>query len=243
MSLRSFHVAAVGVSLLLLVGTVLGQDVGSWSFDEGSGLTVTDSSGMGNHGAISTESMWSVPGYDGTGSCLDFDGYSGDTYVSFPDSPSLDFNGEILLSAWVNREDSGNTLDPLFTKSEGSSVAYGLDLHNGYLFFLGNYQNSGTYFQVESDVAVPLGEWTHVSVSYDMEFVRFYINGDAAGIQPLSTPIVNNDGPLYLGIDSPGFTERYQGRMDDVVVSNVPEPATMSLLVMGAIALVRKRRS
>ena len=40
-----------------------------------------------------------------------------------------------------------------------------------------------------------------------------------------------------------GTTHQQMYQLDDMVYSQVPEPATMSLLVLGGLALIRRRRT
>lgn len=211
--------------------------VGAWSFDEGTGATVHDSSPEHNDGTISTTSMWTAPGFDGSGGALDFAGYQGDTYVSVPDSNSLDFNGSIYLSAWVKHQDSGNPLDIIIHKGQSSSV-YAMGLLNNKITFIGNYQTGGTYFDVQTDESIPMDQWTQIAAWYDMTSIRLYINGTLKKQVPMTVPLINNNEPLFFGIDYPGFVERYAGSLDEVVISTIPEPATGCLALCGGLVAV-----
>jgi Concanavalin A-like lectin/glucanases superfamily len=70
--------------------------VGAYSFDTGSGISVTDDSGNGNVGTI-TGATWTTRGR--YGNALSFDG-AGDV-VRVPASASLDVGSALTLSAWV----------------------------------------------------------------------------------------------------------------------------------------------
>ena len=70
--------------------------VAAFAFNEGAGGTVTDLSGMGNHGTISGATWTSAGRY---GSALSFDGVS--NWVTVEDSPSLDLTNGMTLEAWV----------------------------------------------------------------------------------------------------------------------------------------------
>src|SRR5205814_6427116 len=70
--------------------------VAAYSFDDGSGTTVTDLSGNGNTGTI-TGATWSSLGKFSNG--LRFDGIS--NWVTVNDSDSLDLAGGMTLEAWV----------------------------------------------------------------------------------------------------------------------------------------------
>src|SRR5262249_55893677 len=71
--------------------------VAYWKFDEGSGTTVSDSSGNSNTGTLVNGPLWTA---GRVGNALYFDGI--DDNITVPDSNSLDLSGSFTLSAWVN---------------------------------------------------------------------------------------------------------------------------------------------
>src|SRR6202045_4571772 len=71
--------------------------VAAYSFNEGSGTTVGDSSGNGNNGTISGAAWTSSGKY---GSALSFNGNSSRVVVN--DSASLHLSGGMTLEAWVS---------------------------------------------------------------------------------------------------------------------------------------------
>ena len=218
---------------VVIVGLVLGGSSwaladsplrGYWAFDEGSGTTVYDSSICQSDGTISSVSMWNSPGHDGIGSALCFDGYQSSTSVNIPHDSCMDFDGNLYLSAWIKHETDpgGHTIDPVFCKGTSSS-AYALYVDARGLQFVGNDQQP-TEFRVYTDPnLITDGVWTHVAAHYDQNTVRLYVNNALAAEVPVSTPITNNSEPLYLGIDPPGFTERFTGCIDNVIVASVAE--------------------
>src|SRR5262249_51273774 len=70
--------------------------VAAYSFDEGSGTSVSDASGNGNNGTISGATWTSSGKY---GNALSFNGGS---MVTIPDAPSLHLSSAMTLEAWVN---------------------------------------------------------------------------------------------------------------------------------------------
>ena len=71
--------------------------VAAYGFDEGSGTTVTDSSGNGNNGTISNATWVSNGQY---GKALQFNGSS--SMVTIPDAASLHLSSGMTLEAWVD---------------------------------------------------------------------------------------------------------------------------------------------
>jgi len=214
----------VALTPLAVACVAFAGEVGHWSLDEGSGTTIHDSSPAGNNGTLSSSTIWSFPGYNGQGYCIELPGYSSTQYASISDSASLGFGNFLYLSAWVNPEYSANAYAPIFCKGS-SNAAYALVIYNGMLRFQANYQNGGTFFEADSSPTVSYGQWSQVAVAYDQKNVTFYINGVKAGTTPQTTPIINNSQPLYVGIDYPGSTEKFKGRIDEIVISNsAPAP-------------------
>src|SRR5688572_20099110 len=70
--------------------------VAAYSFDAGTGTTLTDLSGSGNHGTIAG-ATWTAAGR--FGGALSFDGT--DDLVTIPDANSLDLTTGFTLEAWV----------------------------------------------------------------------------------------------------------------------------------------------
>src|SRR4051794_14859812 len=71
--------------------------VAAYSFDEGAGTTVADSSGNGNAGTV-LNTTWSTTGK--FGGALNFNGTS--ARVNVPNSSSLQLSSGMTLEAWVN---------------------------------------------------------------------------------------------------------------------------------------------
>ena len=96
-ALLAFAILAAGASSRLTPsGTAAGSGlVAAYSFDEGTGTTVADASGNGNTGTTANTS-WTT-GH--SGSALSFNGSS--SWVTVPDSASLDLTSALTLEAWV----------------------------------------------------------------------------------------------------------------------------------------------
>ena len=97
---RALPAASVAV-LVLLFGhghaTAQNALVAAYSFNEGTGTSVTDASGTGNAGSVAN-ATWAAAGK--YGGALSFNGSS--TLVTIPDAPSLRLTTAMTLEAWVN---------------------------------------------------------------------------------------------------------------------------------------------
>ena len=70
--------------------------VAAYSFNEGTGATVADSSGKGNNGTVAN-TLWTAAGM--YGNALVFNGVS--SLVTIPDSATLHLTSAMTLEAWV----------------------------------------------------------------------------------------------------------------------------------------------
>ena len=149
--------------------------VAAYSFDEGSGTTVTDRSGNNNTGTLSNTS-WSTSGK--YGKALSFNGTN--AWVTVPSSNSLGLTTGMTAEAWVNpsalgnayravvfREQPGNEVYALYADQSGAASA---QLPTGEVYVGGYKDANGTS-------GLALNSWTHLAETYDGSSVRLYVNG------------------------------------------------------------------
>src|SRR5262245_52191930 len=171
-------------TLLALTATqarAAGTLVAAYSFDDGSGATLTDASGNGKNGTI-VGASWTTGKF---GSALDFNGTS-----SRVDLPALGtfYKSGFTLEAWVKK--NGSKLDDgivgTWNWPEGGPMLWIDHLAGHHFLTLGtsmsNYLDSAAPFTAD--------EWKHVAATYDGATARFYING----IEVASTPFTGNVG-------------------------------------------------
>jgi len=196
--------------------------IAHWVFDEGSGSTVSDSSGYGNDGTL-------YGGLDTTGwttdcissSCLSFDGT--DDYVSVSDSPSLSspaYTKQATWMFWVKF----NTLDfsfywPTFL-GKGFAVGskeYDVRFINETKKIILSLSN-GTHSQdrVFDKADWKVGEWYHITVTYinTTQETNFYVNGNFTDTKTFTMNDLLKDTaePLEIG------TSDFKGIIDEVKI-------------------------
>ncbi|MCK4340713.1 MAG: Ig-like domain-containing protein [Phycisphaerae bacterium] len=176
--------------------------VGYWSFDEGSGDTVHDSSGHGNHGDI-YGAEW-AEGISGAG--LWFDGT--EDSVRIPNSPSLNPTS-VTMVAWFNGQVIAGTTNyayliekwqwiPSYPSGYGYRIQVQVAGQNSFQGLVGI--GDGTYYGTgwtafSSDV------WHCAVVTYDDStgITRAYLDGDlTAGTTITAQPIPPTEGPLFI---------------------------------------------
>jgi chitodextrinase len=195
-------------------GSALPQGlVVGYSFDAGSGTSVSDLSGNGNVGTI-VGASWSAQGRYG-GAML-FDGSSSTVRVA--SSSSLGLSSGMTLSAWINPAASQSGWRTIVQRE---TDAYFLNASNdtGALRPSGGATLSGTTRWVSGPTASPVGSWTHVALTYDGAILRVYVNGTQVATLAASGTIQSSSSPLWIGGNSP-YGEYFNGLIDDVRVYN-----------------------
>jgi hypothetical protein len=194
--------------------------VGHWKFDETSGTTATDSSGVGNHGTYSgTPTLGISAAYD-LGARFQANG----DILTVPASASLNSigasNANFCVAFWVRPSTPPGDWRPLFHKGAGNfERGPGIWLNPG---------NTRIHFRLSTtagnnegaDSVAPLvpSAWSHVACVKAGNKWRLYINAALDTEFTLSGASTGNNGPLYVG-DDPWYngTNVY---MDDVRIYN-----------------------
>lgn len=141
------------------------------------------------------------------------------SYVSVPNSPTLDITGSFTLEAWINPSiitgskgiiSKGGTL--------GTALKYGLRLSSGRILLA---TNGAPRLFSKSAYLLPVNAWTHVSATYDQSLneFRIYIDGvlDTSSVVAAAAPTANSDS-LFVGIS--GNSTPFNGKLDEVRVWN-----------------------
>jgi hypothetical protein len=121
----------------------------------------------------------------------------------------------------------------------------------------GLYATAGNWYAyLDSGVSVTANVWTHVALVQDGANLYIYINGELAnsasdGASPTMRRLVNADIGAF-DAEAAGMKCFFNGLVDDVRIYDhalseaeirtiVPEPATLCLLMMGAVIALRQR--
>ena len=176
--------------------------VAQWQLDEGKGTAVHDSSSNGNDGTIHGATWVQI----GNGYALQFDGVN--DYVDCGDDPSLNIGGEVTLQTWIQPTDMGWAGAPVVGKTYREyQLLYST---RGLCWW---YVNSGSNAVGNK---LPLGQWSHVTGTYDGERRRIWINGRLAGSASSNAP-AGQGGHFIMGMRQGPY---FQGLLDQVRVYN-----------------------
>lgn len=206
--------------------------VAAYGFEEGAGALAGDASGHANHATISG-AIWHDAGR--FGKALSFDGI--DDWVTIADAESLDLTSGLTLEAWVYPTAAAD--GTVIAKESPGGLAYALYSYDNAPLPVA-YLNIGSYWTATGTTALPLGTWSHMTVTYDGTTLRLFINGSLVGSRVVGSSVVTSAGALRLGGNSV-WGEFFQGFIDEVriydrALSEVEIAADMSAAVVPAAA-------
>jgi subtilisin-like proprotein convertase family protein len=137
------------------------------------------------------------------------------SYVSVPNSSSVNLTGSFSIEAWVN---PSNTNNKGVISKGGTSLKYGIRITSSRVVVI---TNGGPRLSSKAANLIPLNTWTHISATYNSVSGNFniYINGilDSSSIVAGATPTSNTDS-LYVGFS--GASTPYSGKLDEVRLWN-----------------------
>ncbi len=190
--------------------------VGYWKFDELSGTTAADSSGIGNTATLINGPTWTTGKVDGA---LSFNGQN--TYIDCGTGSSLNLTNSLTICAWIYPESFGQGgWGRIVDRGNGSS---------GYSFYVNSANSTIKYVAYGSNTVsssaqvIGLNKWQHVAVVYDdsSDTVTFYVNGQQAGtVGYTASPFGSSDDPAVIGIRGYDLNRAFDGLIDDVRVYN-----------------------
>jgi len=248
----------VCILISLMLGSVASAErVAYYDFEEGSGTQVLDQSGYGiaANGSLVGTPTWTA-GKIGN-YAMNFDGSS---YIDCGNDTKFDLSTAITITAWLKADGASRPGQWEMWLSKGNTSGW-RSCQNGYQ----EPVNTTMFFGVNGDQANLYGShtaldgtWHHVACTFDSTagYMAIYVDGqldnfrdDLAGVQILQNPGVN----VWIGSCTEWTGGTWIGQMDEVTVWNealnaeqiqamVPEPVTLSLLGLGGLVLLRKRK-
>ncbi len=186
--------------------------VGYWTFDEGQGKTASDSSGNGLHGTLNGGPRW-VEGH--LGGALDFDGV--DDFVEVPHNSLLSLTKEITIAAWTNMRLTASGEMAIVSKGGwgANDLPYEVTETPGDVIFWQFYNDAGR--DSCSPDSPPVGEWHHITATYDGKVFKCYIDGTVAEEWAYAGTMPKNTASVTIGRRSRGGTF-FNGMIDDVAI-------------------------
>jgi len=239
--------------------------VGCWKFDEGSGVTAVDGSGIGNHGlTVNATYSEDVPPQALSNYSLVFNSTGGNaySYVTIPDNSSLRPSSGLTLAAWVEAGTYEARMRHIISKQYGSA--------NHDSFVLWYHDNGALVFSIENVGVIsdgyppPANEWHHIVATYNGSFMQLYVDGVERVSSAATGSIPYDANPVLIGADSNQADHTpdagWNGSIDEVLIYNralspaeiaqiIPEfPSVlalsllMSATVVGVVVHIERKR-
>lgn len=209
-----FAVAATGVDMKPLPSILSGL-VGYWRFEDPTGMTMTDSSGQGNHGTLVGKARRTLGKF---GQGLDLDGAT--ALVQVPHAPDLNPGpSSFSLSIWVRNRKENEWFWNLFFKDDGKFQSY-------YYFAVGTkprfeFSTGDAKVTVDGKTGVNDNRWHHlVAVRNSPYSGQLYVDGvldSSASVAPSQQSTIRTTTPLIIGAGNGNF---YTGQIDDARIYN-----------------------
>jgi len=182
------------VKATVLSGNFLPQSalVAWYPLNLGQGNIAYDLSANKDNGAFSTTQnsppFWNIPNY-----VASFDGRT--SYITVPNSPTLNFNNQLTYSIWVKKSGPGPQSPRAIVLSRYGTY---IDLcYNSQPLFSLNL-NSGQKL-IQGGSCAPSGIWTSYIATYDGTNARLYLNGAQVANSIYSSTILNSANALTIG--------------------------------------------
>jgi len=182
------------------------------------GPLFADGSAMNfNTGNVTTTTTYNVLA-EGNKTGLNFDGTS--KYLNAPYIPEYSLT-DFTVEAWVNTTQAAGGYHRVISKAVGGGQNYSLAINNGFAHIR---FDGGSGNQAEGTTLINDGTWHHIAGVFDDagNTISIYVDGVLEQQTPTTQTPFTGTEDLYIGRFSSGFTNYYQGEIDEARVWSVP---------------------
>jgi prepilin-type N-terminal cleavage/methylation domain-containing protein len=198
------------------------EAVGYWSFDEGSGTAVRDSSSNNNNGTWSgSGSHWLSPGIIAGGA--QFNGT--DDSVAIPDSNSLDLSNSGTIEFWLYVDQWMPEYSALFYKGGGNAGGWCTNYNDPFtifyhytsnIFYFGMCNGAGGINTVGIQPMPSIGAWHHYVFTWNGSNLKSYSDGTLKNTVTQTINMEIDSNPLYIGGKGTVVQHYFAGNVDEV---------------------------
>jgi hypothetical protein len=211
---------------------VSGPEVAVYHFDEAGGTRTLDSSGKGNHlaltGTVSSSSPTFVSGPTGLGSALRFPGLI-DSVSTAPHSASLATTGDLTVYLWANPAASLQVQDAgVVVKGTGTEETFMLDVSTALKWRFAVRDAAGVLYAVFSTQTLTPNAWAHVTGVYKSggsPSLSLYVDGVLSASQS-AAPAARRTTLNSLSVGNrrsaaSSFDRAFRGDLDELHIATV----------------------
>ena len=179
----------------------------NYTFEDASGVTLTDTSGNAYDGLILGDTSWTTGIF---GDALSFDGSN--DYVDLPDLGSY---SNVTVSVWI-RPEGFSTYNGIFSSDNWTANTLHFKLQNNGVVSI----NSPNGSSVVSSVPVSLNQWTHLAYTWNKNANQYelFVDGVSQGYSSLGSNNLDLSNQ-FIGRE---YGDRYfTGRIDELQVYDI----------------------
>jgi len=148
-----------------------------------------------------------------------FDGI--DDAVTIPHNGSLDNDDIVTVEAWIRSDVAQNNAKMNYYFSKAGTYMMIFDYNGGqYTGSAGVYSSGG--WNATPTVAISANQWHYAVMTFDGEYIRFYLDGTEAGNYYMGGTVTmdTNTEPVRFGLRDPGNGRYFDGGIDEVRISH-----------------------
>jgi len=192
--------------------------VAHYKLDEGTGIIATDASGNGHEGiAQNGEPNW-VEGQTGYGKAMQWDGLTpGVGWIHCGTWNPSAVTGQLTVATWAKWNGPNGAYQGLIGKRDGwddgaTKMMWHLEINKDSSAVA--FARAGVYPPC-GDVVLPVGEWSHVAVTFDGSTMIFYFDGAETGRGDFSFGS-KTDAAIVFGCVEVSGWHGFNGALDDI---------------------------
>lgn len=167
-----------------------------------------DESGNNNHGVALKNGITS----DKNGIADKAFNFDGSNYIKVENSFSLSsIKNTISMTAWVYNAGQGVSL---VCKAGYNDATMQFRLYSDQAILFANNGQAADFMTTLN----PVNTWKHIAIVSDGSSVKYYLNGILQSTQATHFDEVaqDNSSEMYIGADTHGITEYYNGKLDEI---------------------------